>query len=420
MPAAPAPTANLYGRPAPRIARVSCRTACGAAGAARPGSLVRLYGRGLRKIDEVIFLGADADTADDASVAPRSATRRSLLARVPRTALSGRVAAERPDGTRSPATAAPLAVEAVPTSLPAGVIDAEVQGHKVFFGAQRPAELSYVVGGAAPADVLVELVRGSDGAAVAQWTAGRRRPGTPQTVRWDGTAAGKVQKDGVYQFRVTATDATGVRAVSSQEPEPAAADDPGAFTFHGYRFPIQGAHEFGEGAAAFGGGRGHQGQDVFAACGTPLVAARGGVVQFKQYHSRAGYYIVIDGDKTATDFVYMHMREAAVVAEGDRVRTGQLIGYVGDTGRADGCHLHFEEWTGPGWYSGGNPLDPLPDLQRLGREVLAVLLALAPLAAPAGLGVVVLDALEHEVDERRRRARRATMPGSDIPAQGRC
>ena len=74
---------------------------------------------------------------------------------------------------------------------------------------------------------------------------------------------------------------------------------------------------------------------MFAACGTPLVAARGGVVKFKQYHSRAGYYVVIDGDRTGTDFVYMHLREAALVDKGDKVKTGQLIGFVGDTGRAE-------------------------------------------------------------------------------------
>ena len=102
---------------------------------------------------------------------------------------------------------------------------------------------------------------------------------------------------------------------------------------------------------------------MFAACGTPLVAARGGRVKFKQFHSRAGHYIVIDGEQTDVDYAYMHLRDASLVDEGDRVRTGQPIGLVGDTGRATGCHLHLELWSAPGWYDGGQPLDPLPQLR---------------------------------------------------------
>jgi murein DD-endopeptidase MepM/ murein hydrolase activator NlpD len=85
-------------------------------------------------------------------------------------------------------------------------------------------------------------------------------------------------------------------------------------------------------------------------------------VKFKAFQSRAGNYLVIDGERTGIDFVYMHLRDAALVNRGDRVRTGQPIGFVGDTGDADGCHLHFEMWTAPGWYSGGTVFDPLPSL----------------------------------------------------------
>ena len=105
-------------------------------------------------------------------------------------------------------------------------------------------------------------------------------------------------------------------------------------------------------------GHSHQGQDVFARCGTPLVAARGGRVKFKQYHAAAGHYLVIDGAGTDEDYVYMHLAEASPFSAGDRVYTGQRIGAVGDTGNARGCHLHFELWSGPGWYDGGKPVRP--------------------------------------------------------------
>jgi len=371
-----APTANLYGKPAPRVRRFACRSACGAGAAARPGSLLRIRGRNLAPLAEVVFLGGASD-ADDASVAPRRVRRRSLLARVPRTAAAGPIAVVRADGTRSPASAASVSVESQPVDVPAGIVDAEVQGSKVFFGAPRPAEVSYVVGGSRPANVGVELVRAAGGAVVERWAPGEVAPGVAQTVRWDGTVDGKVQRDGRYHFRVTSTstDAAGVRATSSGGGEQGALGPlgargtaavspvaPGAFTFLRYRFPLVGAHDYAEEAARFGGGRGHQGQDVFAACGTPVVAARGGVVKFKQFQSAAGNYLVIDGARTGVDFAYMHLREAALVDEGERVKTGQPIGFVGATGRASGCHLHFEEWTAPGWYSGGSAFDPLPDL----------------------------------------------------------
>jgi murein DD-endopeptidase MepM/ murein hydrolase activator NlpD len=126
-------------------------------------------------------------------------------------------------------------------------------------------------------------------------------------------------------------------------------------------FPVRGAHDYGEEIAGFGGGRGHQGHDVFARCGTPLVAARGGKVKHVAFQGNAGHYVVIATDN-GTDHAYMHLRERSPLTKGQRVATGQLVGRVGDTGRAHGCHLHFEQWTAPGWYTGGKPVDPLPDL----------------------------------------------------------
>ena len=197
---------------------------------------------------------------------------------------------------------------------------------------------------------------------IASWAPGVVQPDTPQFVTWNGLAGGRLQKPGRYAFRVTAADQAGAVVATSAQNEAAPAPDPSAFTFLDHQFPVRGPHGYGEFQARFGGGRGHQGQDVFAACGTPLVAARGGVVKFKAYHFRAGYYLVIDGERTSIDYAYMHLRSAALVEKGERVRTGQPIGYVGDTGDASACHLHFEMWTGPGWYSGGAPFDPLPSL----------------------------------------------------------
>ena len=130
-------------------------------------------------------------------------------------------------------------------------------------------------------------------------------------------------------------------------------------------FPIVGKHQIGMSAVQrFGGARRHEGQDVFARCGTPLVAAHPGVVQHVDFEGRAGNYIVIqmaDGGSEA----YMHMAAPSPLAAGTPVVAGQPIGLVGDTGDAQGCHLHFEYWTAPGWYEGGSPIDPLPLLQAL-------------------------------------------------------
>jgi murein DD-endopeptidase MepM/ murein hydrolase activator NlpD len=59
--------------------------------------------------------------------------------------------------------------------------------------------------------------------------------------------------------------------------------------------------------------------------------------------------------------MYAHLQKRSPLTEGARVRTGQPIGRVGDTGNASGCHLHFEIWSAPGWYEGG---DAMPSVGR--------------------------------------------------------
>ena len=113
----------------------------------------------------------------------------------------------------------------------------------------------------------------------------------------------------------------------------------------------------------FGGPRNHGGQDMFAACGTPLVAVRDAKVQYAAFQDRAGNYVVLQ-DPQGQSYVYMHMLKPALVRRGQVVRQGQQVGQVGETGRATGCHLHFELWTAPGWYTGGKAIDPLPQLQQ--------------------------------------------------------
>ena len=137
---------------------------------------------------------------------------------------------------------------------------------------------------------------------------------------------------------------------------------------HSALFPIDGPHDLSRWPDnRFGGGRGHDGQDMFAECGTPVRAAQSGRVVFAGFQGAAGNYLVVRSDASGEDQVYMHLLNTPRFAAGDRVEMGQRIASVGRTGRADGCHLHFELWTEPGWYAGGEAYDPLPKLRRWDR-----------------------------------------------------
>lgn len=158
----------------------------------------------------------------------------------------------------------------------------------------------------------------------------------------------------------------GTGGIGTDPTGPTAPADPGGDAKSGGVFPIKGAHTYGDG---IGAGRGHQGQDLLAKCGKPIVAAQAGKVRFVDYQaSGAGNYVVIKSKETKFDYVYMHMERKATVSRGDTVDAGQQLGTVGTTGRSTACHLHFEMWTKPGWYRGGKVTSPKPYLKAWDRS----------------------------------------------------
>jgi murein DD-endopeptidase MepM/ murein hydrolase activator NlpD len=112
-------------------------------------------------------------------------------------------------------------------------------------------------------------------------------------------------------------------------------------------FPVAGPHNFANDWGAPRTGHSHQGNDIFAARGTPVVACVPGTVKTKTGGS-AGKSIWLKGPNGA-DWFYAHLN-AYAVRSGAKVRIGDVIGYVGNTGNASGgvCHLHFGLDVG-GW-----------------------------------------------------------------------
>ncbi len=120
----------------------------------------------------------------------------------------------------------------------------------------------------------------------------------------------------------------------------------------------------------FGAGRPghiHQGQDVSAASGTPIVAPVAGTITWKANQpGGAGIYLVLRGACRRPRLrVFMHLKSGSVLVSADSaVAAGQQLAEVGATGVASGRTSAFEIWVG-GWQArGGEPIDPLPQLQR--------------------------------------------------------
>ena len=132
----------------------------------------------------------------------------------------------------------------------------------------------------------------------------------------------------------------------------------------GGSLPVKSNYRIGAGFGQRGvWARYHTGQDFPAPTGTPVYAAAAGVVISPTHGGWAGTNVVIQHKPGATLYAHLSRR---VVSPGETVKPGQLIGYVGTTGRSFGPHLHFEYYkngTTPGdVYSASNPMTFLRSL----------------------------------------------------------
>ena len=119
------------------------------------------------------------------------------------------------------------------------------------------------------------------------------------------------------------------------------------FTGGGYVFPVYGTASFGD---SFGAprptvpGGWHHGEDIFARTGTPLLAVADGTLHTIGFNKIGGYRLWLR-DTSGNEFYYAHLSAYSPLAvEGRRVEAGDVVGFVGDTGDAEGGtpHLHFE------------------------------------------------------------------------------
>jgi murein DD-endopeptidase MepM/ murein hydrolase activator NlpD len=208
------------------------------------------------------------------------------------------------------------------------------------------------------------------------------------TVRWPPHAR---LKPGSYHVSVAANDhhsgtllrtahSSGVATLTVTAPVPPpppaplppAAPEPGVLTpaqtaADGAVFPVAGAHSFGGPENRFGAPRGshvHQGQDVLASEGTPVVAPLAGTILTTSYQAGGAGYYAVEHTLAGFDFMFAHCKASSLaVGSGQAVGAGEILCLAGQTGDATTPHLHFEIWVG-GWQSPtGHPIDPLAYLE---------------------------------------------------------
>ena len=104
-----------------------------------------------------------------------------------------------------------------------------------------------------------------------------------------------------------------------------------------------------------GGRRAHKGVDLAAPVGTPIVATADGIVSKAQWFGGYGLFVAIEhGGNIQTRYGHMSRLN---VADGQRVHKGDVIGFIGTTGRSTGPHLHYEVRVN------GDAVNPIPYMQ---------------------------------------------------------
>lgn len=325
----------------PELTDVLCLEECAGQRTAAVGSRVQLSGRNLDGVTSVAFA---ADSSGRVSVRPTAVAAGAVEARVPDGAATGTVKVDAyGESATTPRKLTIVSADQVAVAGEFALRSAEASPRKAYYDAKRSPKVKYLFVGGSATDVRIAVVNRETSETVATFLDRGAEPNAQNSARWDGrTDAGALAPNGEYKFEIAS--AAGGAAKTTVQAQ---------FGYHKFRFPVVGRHSYGDG---FGAGRNHQGQDVFASCGKRIVAARGGRVQWNKVHRAAGNYVVVDAKGTKSDFMYAHLQERSPLAKGSRVRTGQVIGRVGDSGNASGCHLHFEAWSAPGWYEGGDAL----------------------------------------------------------------
>src|SRR5436190_9653271 len=183
-------------------------------------------------------------------------------------------------------------------------------------------------------------------------------------------------------------------------------------------FPVVGAVTYSDDFGAPRAGGAHQGNDILADKKAPAVAVESGKVKFWTTSATAGCMLYLYGD-SGTTYLYIHLNNdltshndndgscvagtsyAPGLKDGARVTAGQLIGYVGDSGDANGIHPHLHFEVHP---NDGAAVDPYPYLRKAqplmfyAKTNARVSLSLTGTIVSAFAGTLALKTSEIQVD----------------------